>query len=56
MVFDAYRGGHVAQAIGLTFAINLLAGSLLYITVPSLIVPFARMLTGSQTATVLPGA
>jgi hypothetical protein len=49
-VFEAYQGGHVAQAIGLTFMVNLCAGSFLTITLPSLIVPFGGLLSGSVRA------
>ncbi|MEX2114616.1 MAG: hypothetical protein WD845_15590 [Pirellulales bacterium] len=49
-VFDAYHGGHVAKAIGLTFAINLLAGSFLFLTLPSFIVPFSGLLLGGVRA------
>jgi len=47
---DAYRGGHLVSAALLTFAVNLLAGSLLFITVPSLVVPFAGVLAGFYRA------
>jgi hypothetical protein len=50
VVFDAYQGGHVAKAIGLTFVVNLVAGSIFYITLPSLIVPFAGLLLGAVRA------
>ncbi len=49
-VFEAYQGSHVAQAIGLTFMVNLCAGSFLTITLPSLIVPFGGLLSGSVRA------
>lgn len=52
VVFDAYQGGHVAKAISLTFVVNLVAGSFLYITLPSLIVPFAGLLLGAVRAVV----
>jgi hypothetical protein len=45
-VFTAYAEGRVAAAIALTFAVNLVVGCLLSITVPSLIVPFSGLLTG----------
>ena len=35
----AYRSGNVWRAAGVTVAVNFLVGSLLYITVPSIIVP-----------------
>ena len=50
VVFDAYQGGHVAKAIGLTFVVNLVAGSIFYITLPSLIVPFVGLLLGAVRA------
>ena len=51
-VVDVYQNGHVAKAIGLTFAVNLLAGSFLVITLPSLIVPFSGLLVGGVRAFV----
>jgi hypothetical protein len=45
-VFTAYAEGRVTAAIALTFAVNFVIGSLLFITVPSLIVPFSGLLTG----------
>ncbi len=45
-VAEAYQGRHVLQAIFWTFFVNLLAGSFLSITVPSLIVPFSGMAVG----------
>ena len=50
VVFDAYQGGHVVKAIGLTFVVNLFAGSLLFITLPSLLIPFAGLLLGAVRA------
>ena len=43
---NAYLQGQVLSAIGLTFLVNLLAGSLLYISFPSLVIPFAGLLVG----------
>ena len=43
---NAYVQGQVLSAIGLTFLVNLLAGSLLYISVPSLVIPFGGLLVG----------
>jgi hypothetical protein len=51
-VGDAYAGGHLASAILMTFAVNLIAGSLLYITLPSLVVPFAGICLGLVRASV----
>lgn len=39
-VGEVYMGGQVLAAIGLTFAVNLLVGSFIYITLPSLFIPF----------------
>ena len=50
MVVDAYSGGQVLLATGLTFAVNLVLGSLLYITLPSLIIPFSGLLVGVYRA------
>lgn len=49
-VFRAYKDGHVATAIAVTFLINLLAGSLLFITLPSLVVPYSGLVLGSVRA------
>jgi hypothetical protein len=38
---EAYRGGNFITAVVLTFLVNLFLGSMLSITVPSLIVPFS---------------
>lgn len=46
----AYRGGQVLLAAGLTFAVNLVLGSLLSITLPSLIIPFSGLLVGAYRA------
>lgn len=45
-VLEAYSGQQVLTAVGLTFAINLLLGSFLYITLTSLIIPFSGLLLG----------
>jgi hypothetical protein len=45
-VGEAYSGGKVLEAIGLTFIVNLLAGSFLYITLPSLFIPFLGLAMG----------
>ena len=49
-VLEAYTGGRVLLAIGLTFGINLVAGSFLSITLPSLIIPFSGILVGGLRA------
>ena len=46
----AYGGGNPWAATALTFVVNLLMGSLLTITVPSLIVPFSGLLMGVYRA------
>src|SRR6266404_8151079 len=51
-VVSAYKGGHILRAMGWTFVINLLGGSLLYITIPSLIVPFSGLLLAGVRAIV----
>ncbi len=45
-VGGAYGSGRVLAATALTFAVNLVAGSLAEITVPSLVVPFIGLLIG----------
>jgi hypothetical protein len=49
-VGGAYLGGSVVQAAVLTFVVNLIAGSFLYITLPSLILPFAGLAVGALRA------
>ena len=49
-VGSAYANAEVLKAIGLTFFVNLIIGSFLYITVPSLIVPFFGFLLGIYRA------
>jgi hypothetical protein len=49
-VYDAYMGGHLANAMVLTFAINFFAGSLLFITLPSLLLPFSGIALGATRA------
>lgn len=46
LVGKAYGGGQVLQAAAITFLVNLLIGSVLYISVPSLVLPFAGLVTG----------
>ncbi|HOQ99044.1 MAG TPA: stage II sporulation protein M [Anaerolineae bacterium] len=49
-VAGAYGGGQVLAAMGITFAVNLLLGTLVQITLPSLIVPFFGVLMGLYRA------
>jgi len=49
-VGGAYLGGNVVVAAILTFLVNLFAGSVLYVTLPSLIVPFAGIPLGAYRA------
>jgi hypothetical protein len=46
----AYGGGQVLSAIGLTFVVNLVLGSALQISLPSLIIPFSGVLVGLSRA------
>lgn len=50
MVAGVYLGGNVVAAALLTFLVNLLAGSLLYLTLPSLVVPFVGIPLGAYRA------
>jgi hypothetical protein len=45
-VGSAYSGGKVASAMLLTFVVNLLLGSVIQISLPSLIIPFSGLLMG----------
>ncbi len=49
-VGGAYLGGNVFAAAVLTFVVNLSVGSLLSITLPSLIFPFSGLLLGAYRA------
>jgi hypothetical protein len=49
-VGNAYVNAEVLKAIGLTFLVNLVVGSFLYITLPSLIIPFLGFLLGIYRA------
>ena len=49
-VGSAYVNAEVLKAIGLTFIVNLVIGSFLYITLPSLIIPFLGFLLGIYRA------
>ncbi len=46
----AYTGGQVLLAIVLTFVVNLTIASFLWITLPSLVVPFSGLVTGACRA------
>lgn len=49
-VAGAYSGGQVLLAIVFTFVLNLAIGSFLWITLPSLVLPFSGLLTGGFRA------
>ena len=49
-VGGAYVGGQVWLAMALTFVVNLVVGSFVYITLPSLVVPFSGLLLGGCRA------
>lgn len=49
-VSSAYMGAKVLPAIALTFLINLVMGSMLSITLPSLVIPFSGLLMGVYRA------
>lgn len=44
-VIEAYSTGQIFSAVGLTFIINLVLGSFVSITLPSMIIPFSGYLT-----------
>jgi hypothetical protein len=48
----AYTNGEIINAIGLTFIINLVVGSFIAITLPSLIIPFSGFVIGAYRALV----
>ena len=50
VVGSAYAGGQVLVAIVLTFIVNLVLGSVLCITVPSLLMPFIGIVIGGLRA------
>jgi hypothetical protein len=50
MVGSAYLSGNVVIAALVTFLVNLFAGSVLYLTLPSLVVPFAAIPLGAYRA------
>lgn len=47
---QAYSGGQVLEAIALTFLVNLGLGSFIWITLPSMIIPFSGIATGAYRA------
>jgi len=47
---DAYAEGRVLDAIVLTFLVNLVLGTFLFITLPSLLIPFSGLLLCSYRA------
>jgi len=47
---EAYTSGRVLRAMILTFTVNLLVGSFLWITVPSLVIPYIGILAGCWRA------
>ncbi|HEY4308083.1 MAG TPA: hypothetical protein VGN12_01425 [Pirellulales bacterium] len=49
-VVAAYGDGHFFRAVAWTLGINLMGGAFLYITLPSLAVPMAGLVTGSLRA------
>jgi hypothetical protein len=49
-VGKAYSGGQVIQAMIVTFIVNLIQGSLIAMTLPSLIIPFSGLLMGVYRA------
>jgi len=50
LVVEAYRSGNLPLAAALTFSFNLVLGSFVYITLPSLIIPFNGVVTGGIRA------
>jgi hypothetical protein len=51
-VSEAYLGGHVLQAMALTFLVNFFLGSVLVLLAPSLLIPFAGLGIGLIRATL----
>ncbi len=49
-VGNAYGSGHFLLAVGLTFVVNLIGGSLLSINLPSAIIPFSGFLIATWRA------
>ena len=50
LIVEAYKSGNFPIAAALTFIINLILGSFVYITLPSLIVPFSGIVLGCVRA------
>lgn len=50
LVVEAYISGNFSLAAALTFSFNLVLGSFVYITLPSLIIPFSGVATGAIRA------
>lgn len=50
LLIEAYRSGNFPLAVALTFSFNLFLGSFVYITLPSLIIPFGGVITGCVRA------
>ncbi len=48
----AYSNGEIIQAIGLTFLVNLVLGTFIALTLPSLVIPFAGFIMGVYRALV----
>ena len=51
-VAEAYAGGHVLQAMALTFLVNFFLGSVVVLLAPSLLIPFAGVGIGLIRATL----
>jgi hypothetical protein len=49
-VGSAYGGGQVIQAMIVTFIVNLIPGSIIEMSLPSLIIPFSGLLMGIYRA------
>lgn len=49
---DAYGGGQILMAIVLTFVVNLVIGSIIWITLPSMVIPFSGLLLGAFRAVI----
>jgi hypothetical protein len=50
IVGDVYANGNAFQAAALTFVVNLFVGSVAFVTLPTMIVPFAGIATGAYRA------
>lgn len=50
LVADAYISGDFLLAVALTFLVNLILGAILYITLPSMVIPFFGLLMGAFRA------